>query len=75
MAATQTAYKHSCSIKLDNGTTPTGTQKTVSVSLGTLGEISSWDANKAMNIISLLGEIFDKDMVRIDYTVVSTLRG
>lgn len=73
--ATQTPYKHTCSIKLDNGTTSTGLQKTVSVSLGTLGEISSWDANKAMNIVNLLGEVLAKDIMRVDYTVVSTLRG
>ena len=74
MSATSTLKKVSVNVKLDDGTTITGAQKTVSISLGTLDK-DSFNDDKAMNIVNLLGECLSKDIVQIEKVEVSILRG
>ena len=53
MAVTTTVEKITASMKLIAGTTSTGAQKIVSVSLGTLNK-NTWDAQKALTLASTL---------------------
>lgn len=55
MAISETIYKNTCTLKLNNGTDSSGNIKTVNVSLGVLaGGASDWNATKAANIVGAL---------------------
>lgn len=72
MAAVTTLNKVSVNVKVNNGTTPTGTVKTLSVSLGSLNK-DAFDADKAMAIVRLLEPCLEKALVSVEKVEVSTL--
>ena len=71
MAVSSAVKKVSVNIKLNNGTT-NGVVKTLSLSLGTLNK-TSFDAQKAMNIVNLLGDCLSKPVYAVEKVEVSTL--
>ena len=72
MAAVTTLNNVSVSMKLNNGTSATGAVKTVSVSLGSLNK-DTFEANKAMAIVTLLTPCLAKSLVSVNKTEYSTL--
>ena len=64
MAATVTLEKIGLSLKLDNGLTPTGAQKTVTVSLPSINK-TAFDADKALAIAQLLSPVLSKTIVKL----------
>ena len=72
MAVTTTEKRVSVSIKLNNGRTETGAQKTLSVSLGSL-KTGAFDREKAMNIVNLLGNCFDLSILETQQSVLNVL--
>ena len=71
MAAVSTISKNSVSIKLNNGT-KSGVVQTVGVSLGRLST-QSFDAEKALNIVGLLGNCLAKEVYSVEHTQVARL--
>ena len=73
MAAISTVQKIAVSLKLNNGLNPeTGTQKTVSISLGSLNK-DAWDADKAMAIVNTLAPCLEKSLMSVIKTETTTL--
>ena len=72
MAVTVTPKSLSVSLKLNNGTTDSGTVKTTSVSLGTMS-IANYNADKAMAIVGLLTPCLSKALVRVEKTSIDVL--
>lgn len=76
MAVTATTTKNQISLKLDNGTSQSGTTKTVSLSIGTLAQNADTVENflaKAYAISVALAACLSKIVVRIDYTKTASL--
>ena len=71
MAVSSTTDKISVNVKLNNGTS-NGVVKTVTVSLGTLST-TGFDAQKAKNVVNLLGDCLSKPVYTIEKVEVSTL--
>lgn len=71
MAVSSAVKKLSVNVKLNNGTSG-GVVKTVSLSLGNL-KTTAFDAQKAMNIVSLLGDCLSKPVYTVEKVEVSTL--
>lgn len=72
MAVTTTQKRVSVSIKLNNGRTDTGVQKTLSVSLGSL-KTGAFDPQKAMNIVNLLSDCFGYAILETQNSVLNVL--
>lgn len=72
MAAIEEPKGRTAVVKVATGTTASGGQQTANVSIGTL-DVSSWDADKAINIISSLANILAYEVVGIDTTLTSSL--
>ena len=72
MAVTVTPKSLSVSLKLNNGTTDSGTIKTSSLSLGSMST-TAFDADKAMNIVAVLSPCLSKALVRVEKTSVDIL--
>ena len=72
MAAVTTLNKVSVTLKLNNGTTETGTTKTVSVSLGSLDK-TAFNADKVMGIVALLTPCLSLPVLSTNKTESSTL--
>ena len=72
MSVTSTTKKVAVSLKLNNGTTTTGAIKTVSVNLGSLNK-AAFDAQKAINIVNVLGTCLERSVYSITKTEVSEL--
>lgn len=70
--ATATLKKVSVSVKLDNGVDSEGNIKMVSLSLGSMDK-DSFNADKALAIVSLLGPCLSKTVEAVEKTEVSTL--
>lgn len=58
--------------KLHDGQTATGAVRTVNVNMGSLN-VSTWDVNKAGNIVEALAPLLDKSIYKsvrsVDYTL------
>ena len=72
MAVTTKVTKVVVAMKLDNGTTASGTVKTVSVPFGSLNK-AEFDAEKVMNIVGLLAQMFSKSLYTVQRTETSEL--
>ena len=72
MATTVTLSKMGVSLKLDNGLTPSGARKTVSMSFPAINK-AAFDADKAMTIEILLAPVLSKTVVEMLKTEVSNL--
>lgn len=73
MAIVETPKKNSVNILLNNGSV-SGVVKTVSVGLGTLkSAASAWDAQKVMNIVGGLENLFSKELYEVDRVLVSVV--
>ena len=72
MAVITTPIKTAVSLKLNNGTTESGTVKTLNVSLGTLN-LSAFDASKVFAIAALLEPCLDRAIHRIEKTDTSRI--
>ena len=72
MAIDETVAKISVNVKLNNGTTASGSVKTVSVNLGNL-KTTGFNAQKAMNVIDALTPCLDKAVYEVQKVEVSTL--
>ena len=72
MAVTTTTSKVSVNVKLNNGTNANGTEKTLSLSLGSLNK-SAFDADKVMAIVALLEPCLEKTVNSVEKVEVSTL--
>lgn len=70
--AIENALKIAVSIKLDDGTNPSGSTKTVSVSLGTLDK-DAWDNDKAFAIVEALSPAFEKTIDSVIKTETAQL--
>lgn len=70
--ATSTANKVSINVKLNDGVDETGSVKTVGVSLGSLS-VSGFDADKALEVVNLLGACLTKTVYTVEKTEVTTL--
>lgn len=74
MAVTETVTKNVCTLKLNNGTSASGTIQTVNVGLGSLnGNPGYWDAQKALNIALLLEKCLIKTIHRVEHAATTTL--
>ena len=71
MAVNEAVRKLSVNVKLNNGTSA-GVVKTVTVGLGGLST-TGWDGQKAMNVVSLLGDCLSKPVYSVEKVAVSTL--
>lgn len=58
--------------KLDDGTTSSGNPKTVNLSLGSLNK-TTFNADKALAIVSALGPVLDKSVDSVEKTEVSEI--
>ena len=65
MAATEVLKSLIGRYLLNNGTTTTGTLRTLNQSLGTL-EASAWDPDKALAIVEALENVVDKEIVEVN---------
>lgn len=72
MTTTITPKTRKATMKLANGTDSSGNVKTVSLNLGSLS-VSSWDADKAMAIMTSLATILSKSLHERTTTEESTL--
>ena len=72
LMANSVLQKVSVSVKLNNGTDAQGNTKTVGISLGSLNK-DSFDADKALAIVSALGPCLDKSVESVEKTEVSTI--
>ena len=72
MAAITTLEKVSVTLKLDNGTSASGAQKTVSVSFPAINK-AAFDADKAMAILNLLQPVLSKTVVKMLKTELSNI--
>lgn len=61
MAVEDELIKRTATMLLNNGVSPTGTVKTVSVSIGTLNP-SAWNLQKASNIVNAMSGCLTKAM-------------
>lgn len=68
MAWQETVVSAKLTAKLDDGTTATGTTRTVNVSMGTLNP-SAWDLDKAGAIILALRPCLNKTLVQVIHGV------
>lgn len=63
-------------VKLNNGTTPSGQTKTANVSLGSL-DSTRYNANdgntKALNIVNAMAAVFSRNLYSIEKTIVNYL--
>lgn len=74
MAIVATSVKNSVTIKLNNGTSESGTVSTINQSLGTLnGAASSWDATKAYTIVEALAPLFTKPVYEVQHVQTDIL--
>ena len=71
MAVSSAVKQISVNVRLNNGTS-NGVVKTVTVSLGNLKE-TAWDAQKVMNVVSLLGNVLSKPVYTVEKVEVDTL--
>ena len=72
MAAVTTLQKIGVSLKLDNGLSPSGARKTVTVPFPAINK-AAFDADKAMAIENLLAPVLSKTVVQMLKTEVSEL--
>ena len=72
MAVTSITKRVAVSLKLNNGTSTTGSIKTVSVNLGSLNK-SAFDAQKAINIVNALSSCLERSVYSTEKTEVSIL--
>ena len=72
MAVTSITKRVAVSLKLNNGTSTTGSIKTVSVNLGSLNK-SAVDAQKAINIVNALSSCLERSVYSTEKTEVSIL--
>ena len=73
MATVTTLQKIGVLLKLDNGLTPSGARKTVSMSFPAINK-AAFDADKAMAIEILLAPVLSKSVVQMLKTEVSSLQ-
>lgn len=62
--ATETVFARSFRAQLDNGTTTSGTVKTINQSMGSLA-VSNWDVDKAYAIGAALAPCLSKSIYRL----------
>ena len=72
MSVVTECKKITVAMKLNNGTTTTGTVKTVSLNLGSLNK-SAFDAQKAINIVNALSSCLERSVYSTEKTEVSIL--
>lgn len=70
--AAETIKKVACNVMVETGTDAEGNIKTASVSLGTLSK-DSWNADKALAIVSALGPCLSKSINSTDKVQTSTI--
>lgn len=66
MAVVSTVSSNAVSVRLNNGTSQ-GKVQTVGVSLGRLST-QSFDAEKVMNIVSVMGNCLSKEIYSVEHT-------
>jgi len=64
MAVIQTVTSLKGTLKLDAGTTASGTVRTVNVSMGTMSK-EGYDADKWMAVVARMSNVLDKSVFRI----------
>lgn len=74
MAAIETLASLTGRIRLANGTTTSGAVRTVNQSFGSSLNKSAWDADKAMNIVSAMEDILDKEINDVQAVKTYTVR-
>lgn len=74
MAAVETFSKNAVSMKLDAGTTSSGTTKTVNLSIGTLStNDNDFNLSKVWNIVALIVPCLEYDLYSVTRTRTSTI--
>lgn len=74
MAVVETALSQTATMKLQIGQSATGQILTTNVGIGTLGEPSTWDSQKALNIVNAISPLLDRSLhqfVRTTTTEIS----
>ena len=70
MAVSEELYSQSAAMLLNDGTTTSGAVKTIKVSIGTLSTTAStWNAQKAINIINALSPCLNRRLHAASRTV------
>lgn len=72
MAVTTTLEKVVCNLKLNNGTTTTGSVKTVNVRLGGLDK-NNWDAEKGYAVVDKLAVCLEKPVYKMEEVKTSAV--
>lgn len=73
MAITETMYKNTCRMALNDGTDSEGNVKSVNVSLGTMSD-SGWDASKAYAIADAIESCLTKTVLRLEHVQTNIVR-
>lgn len=73
MAVTTTVKNVVGRVLLDNGTTTSGTVRTINQSLGTMNP-KTWDSQKAYNIAVALAPCLSKNVTEINQVVTSSIQ-
>lgn len=72
MAVTTALTKIVCNMMLANGTTASGTTKTIPMSIGKIDK-DNWDAAKAWALTGLIARVLDKDTGHVEIVQTSVL--
>lgn len=73
MAVAEVTEKNTVKMMLNNGTDSEGNILTVGVSLGTLGDVDTWDAEKVLTVTEAIEACLTKTIREVQRTQVTRL--